>query len=72
MKLPYGLDSDGASVCGHRKTKVLHPYCCGRMLSQASASLPFLTKQETESACGGKGAIKFYEGLKLQSAPVSQ
>lgn len=49
--------------------------CRGRVLSQASASLPSLTKQETECACGGvleKAAIKFYGGLRLPSAFVSQ
>lgn len=44
---------------------------CGRVLSQASAPLPSLTKQETECVCGGDGAIKFYEGLKLPSGCVS-
>lgn len=57
-----------STVDGHGKPKFrIHV-----VLSQASVSLPSLTKQETESACGGNGAIKFYEGLKLQSAFVSQ
>lgn len=36
--------------------------CRGRVLSQASVSLPSLTKQETESVCGGKGGNKVLWG----------
>lgn len=45
--------------------------CLGACYHRLACRVLSVTKQETESACGGNEAIKFNEGLKLQSAFVS-
>lgn len=71
--MPYGLGGDS-----HGKPKgffffFLHPRSVlGACYHRLACLFLSVTKQETESACGGNEAIKFYEGLKLQSAFVSR
>lgn len=58
-------------VCGHRKpTFCIHVVLWASVITAYTLSLPSLTKQETQPVGGGKGAIKFYEGLKLHSVFV--
>lgn len=67
--MPYGLGGDSH---GKPKGVFFNPrFVLGACYHRLACRFLSVTKQETESACGGNEAIKFYGGLKLQSAFVS-